>query len=108
MPQYDLYRQSATYLGRFATRAAAHRAADKLQLDVYTVTVIHDARETRAKIESKLDAIIKRGPVLQIGADGHRALLRDFLASDPKLGGVNVQQLANRLYARGLRAPVKP
>lgn len=34
-----------------------------------------------------------------------RNALRDFLAADPKLGGVDVQALANRLHARGLRAP---
>lgn len=34
-----------------------------------------------------------------------RERLRAFLASDPRLGGVDVQQLAFRLHARGLRAP---
>ncbi len=41
---------------------------------------------------------------LMEGSTG-RAELRVFLASDPSLGGVNVDQLAQRLYARGLRAP---
>lgn len=37
-----------------------------------------------------------------------REAVRAFLASDPALGGVDVQKLAMRLHARGLRAPVRP
>lgn len=47
----------------------------------------------------------RRTPQRTAALNASRSRLREFLAADPHLGGVNVQQLANRLHARGLRAP---
>lgn len=49
-------------------------------------------------------AALKIGNKAIRSQEGRRDL-RAFLGTDPALGGVSITALADRLYARGLRAP---